>query len=201
MLFDNFTKGMKKLLYSLLLITLALPAAAQEPVKDEKPDFRAEQVIDGKRFKVYNNWLSGGAGVGYNSKVPQLQFVGQVDFNFHIKGNYFQLGLILAGDEFGDYNNSIFHAGYGKRKETRYYNLSAFGGLSFTKGFNKYGSVYDVNNPYKEPGLYFNAQAIKKVSYDVGIGLGFVADVNMKRSLAGVTAIVYFSGAYKGKKK
>ena len=194
---------MKRIFYTLLLCSVGGELLAQEPGQDEKaaPDLKAEIVINKKRFKVYNNWLSGGGGAGYNTRVPQLQFIGQLDFNFHIQANYFQLGLALAGDEFGDYNNSVFHAGYGRRRETTKYNLSAFGGLSYTKGFVKRGNVYDVNNPYKEPGLYINAQAIKKISYDVGIGLGLIADVNQKRTLAGISAIVYFSGAYKGKKQ
>jgi hypothetical protein len=190
---------MKKLLVLLIALCSLSPAIAQE--KKDAPDLKQEVVIGGKRFKVYNNWLSGGGGAGYNTQVPQLQFIGDVNFNFHIKGNYFQTGLILSGDAFGNYNNTVYHAGYGKRKENEKYNFAAFGGISYTRGYRKIDrETYNIDKPYKVPGLYIDAQAIRKVSYDVGIGIALTADVNSVRTLAGVVGTLYFSGAYKGKK-
>jgi hypothetical protein len=192
---------MKRSLFLLAALLSFSFALAQEKIEKPKPDLDAEVVVNKKRFKVYNNWLSGYGGAGYNTVIPQLQFIGGLDFNFHIKEHYLQLGAALAGDDFGNYNNTIFHAGYGKRKENEKLNLSAFGGLSYTKGYRKKGGVYDITNPYEEPGLYINAQAVKKITYDVGIGLGLFADINQVRTLAGVVGVVYFSGAYRGKKQ
>jgi hypothetical protein len=189
---------MKKLLLLFFAAAIAFPALAQK--KKDLPDLKQEVVINKKRFKVYNNWLSGGGGAGYNTQIPQLQFIGQLDYNFHLKHNYFQLGLVLSGDEFGSYNNYNFHGGYGKRIENAKINFSVFGGLSYTQGYYKEGKTYK-DDPYKEAGLYLNTQLIKKITYDVGLGIGAIADYNGKRFLGGLTAVVYFSGAYKGKKE
>ena len=189
---------MKRLLLLLFAAIMAFPALAQE--KQPAPDLDKEIVINKKRFKVYNNWLSGGGGAGYNTQIPQLQFIGQLDYNFHIKQNYFQLGVVLAGDEFGSYNNYNFHGGYGKRIENAKINFSVFGGLSYTQGYMKLNKEAYAEEPYKEPGLYLNAQLIKKITYDVGLGIGALVDYNSKRLLGGLTGVIYFSGAYKGKK-
>lgn len=176
----------------------AVHAFAQE--QKPAPDLKAEVIVDGKRFKVYNNWLSGGGGAGYNTQIPQMQFVGMLDYNFHLKEKYFQLGVMLAGDDFGNYNNSIMHAGYGKRMENEKFNFSAFGGLSYSKGYRKHSdNSYVPYESYKGAGLYLNAQAIKKITYDVGLGIGVTADVSKERTIAGITGVIYFSGAYKGK--
>lgn len=189
---------MKKVFLLVFAASFAFPAIGQE--KKELPDLDQEIVINKKRFKVYNNWLSGGGGAAYSTQIPQMQFLGQLDYNFHLKQNYFQLGLALAGDEFGSYNNYNFHAGYGKRIENARINFSVFGGLSYTQGYLKEGKTYR-SEPYKEPGLYINSQLIKKITYDVGIGVGAFADYNSKRLLGGLTGVIYFSGAYKGRKE
>lgn len=190
---------MKKLL---ILLFAALSAQAYAQDTKPQPDLKAEVVVNNKRFKVYNNWLSGGGGMGYNTQIPQPQFVGGIDFNFHLKYNYFQIGAVLAGDDFGNYNNSLLHAGYGKRIENEKFNISAFAGISYGRGYRKVAKdLYDLENPYTHPGVYLNAQLIKKITYDVGLGLGVMADVNKTRTLAGVMGVLYFSGAYKGKKR
>jgi hypothetical protein len=52
---------------------------------------------------------------------------------------------------------------------------------------------------FKEPGIYIEGQVIKKLTYDVGIGLSVFADYNQQQGIAGGRLIIYFSGAYQGK--
>ena len=52
-------------------------------------DRKKEIAFDGKRYRVYNNWLSVGAGANYNTKWPKDERNIGVDFSFHLKKNYF----------------------------------------------------------------------------------------------------------------
>lgn len=174
----------------------------KSPVKIKKKylaPLDSEFVINNKRLKYYNNWLNVGAGGQQNLsyKYP-LGFIGGLDYNFHIKHHYFQLGLNITGEKFGFYNNYQFHGGYGKRFEDRDIHFAGFAGLSYSSGYGKVDSVY--TRKYGQPGVYLQVEIVKKVTYDVGIGAQFFADVNQEQSIIGLKAILYFSGAYKGKK-
>ena len=167
--------------------------------QDGENEFKKIIIIDGKRYKPYNNWLSLSAGAALNTGNPNLQFVGGLDYNFHIKGNYFQLGLFLSGDDFGNYNNyNLAHLCYGKRKEDEKKNFSYFGGLSYSTGYEREGGGYKAT-PYQQLGLYASTEYIKKLTYDVGLGGSFFVDVNLIQTIIGLRANVFFSGAYKGK--
>lgn len=173
-----------------------------DPVKIRKKHLApldSEFVINNKKFKYYNNWLSVGAGGQQNLsyKLP-LGFIGGLDYNFHIKHHYFQLGLNITGEKFGFYNNYQFHGGYGKRYEDKDIHFAGFAGLSYSSGYGKVDSIY--TRKYGQPGGYVQIEIVKKVTYDVGIGAQFFADFNQEQSIVGLKAILYFSGAYKGKK-
>lgn len=156
-------------------------------------------VINNKKFRHYNNWVTAGAGVQQNltRKYP-LGFTGGVDFNFHIKHHYFQLGTNISGEKFGFYNNYQFHGGYGKRYEDKDIHFSGFAGVSYSTGYGLVDSIY--SRPYSQPGIYLQVDIIKKVTYDVGVGASLYADWNAEQAMAGIRFIVYFSGAYNGKK-
>jgi len=156
-------------------------------------------VYKNKKIKYYNNWITGGAGIqqNLNYKLP-LGFAGGLDFNFHVKQHYFQLGTVITGEKFGFYNNFQLHAGYGKRHEDASYHFAGFVGISYSMGYSKVDSIY--SNPYSKPGIYIQGEVIKKITYDVGIGVTLFADFNQEQSIIGARAILYFSGAYKGKK-
>ncbi|MDQ3047702.1 MAG: hypothetical protein M3R27_09160, partial [Bacteroidota bacterium] len=53
---------------------------------------------------------------------------------------------------------------------------------------------------FNKPGIYLQAEAVKKITYDVGIGASIFADWNQEQSIIGAKIILYFSGAYRGKK-
>lgn len=164
------------------------------------PPFDSTFVINNKIFKYYNNWLTAGGGFQQNLTYKyKLGFAGGLDFNFHIKQHYLQLGTIITGERFGFYNNYQFHLGYGKRFEDKDFHTAGFIGPSYSTGYGKVGdSVY--TRPYKQFGLYAQVELIKKITYDVGAGVSIFGDYNSEQSLVGLKFLLYFSGAYKGKK-
>ena len=93
---------------------------------------KKEIVYDGKRYRVYNSWLSFGAGANYNTRWPKDEKNSAVDFSFHIKQHYLRAGGFLSGREYTAANNYSFHLCYGLRKEDNRYNLSAFIGPSLS---------------------------------------------------------------------
>ena len=188
-----------KLLLLLLLLLTTLFSFSQSK-KDSLYDPKAEIVHNGNRYKVYNNWFTGGAGYALDLTKSREEFCLGIDYFFHLKWNYFQLGFLLAGREFGNYDNNNFHAGYVIRKETPQYNLCAFGGVSYATGYHFDKGQLDFNDPYDEPGAYLGAQAIYKLKYDIGIGITGMINYNKYNWFAGGRLDIYFSGAFKGKK-
>jgi len=160
-------------------------------------------VINNKKFQYYNNWLTGGGGEQQNLTYKRdLGFAGGIDFNFHIKHNYFQAGTLISGLHFGSYTNYQLHAGYGKRFEDKDFHFAAFIGVSYSSGtqITQIDSTKYLRKHYSQPGLYVQGEVVKKIAYDVGIGACLFADWNQEQSMIGLRFILYFSGAYVGKK-
>lgn len=160
-------------------------------------------VLNNKKLKYYNSWLTGGAGIQKNLTYKQKNgFAGGVDFNFHIKYYYFQLGATITGERFGYYNNYQFHLGYGKRFEDKDFHIAGFAGISYSSGYHarQLDSIRVETRSYAKPGLYLQAEIVKKLTYDVGAGISLFADWNQEQAIIGSRFILYFSGAYKGKK-
>lgn len=166
-----------------------------------RENFKREIVIDYKRFRVYNNWVSGGGGIALNTANPYAQLVVAVNYNFHITRHYFRLGTMVSGDNFGMWNNVQGHAAWiPYRKETTKYNLAMMAGPSYCTGY-KYirpPHIYDELHPYTEWGGYAEIQYIRKIFYDVGVGGAFFVNVNAKNTIIGIRADIYLSGAFKG---
>ena len=161
---------------------------------------KKEIIYDGKRYRVYNNWLSIGAGANYNSKWPKDEKNIGADFTFHIKQNNFRIGGFWSGNDFTASNNYSFHLCYGLRKEQEKYNLSAFIGAS-TSYFRRPlsdSTNYDLLTVYNMVGAYAVIEAVYKIKYDVGIGGQIFCDYNQAQMVYGVRLIAYFSSAYRG---
>jgi hypothetical protein len=157
-------------------------------------------ILGDKKLKYYNNWLTLGAGLQQNLTYKRSYgFSGGMDFQFHLKQHYFQLGTVITGERFGFYDNYQFHLGYGKRFEDNSIHAAAFAGISYSSGYAKVDSSGHYERAYKEPGIYIEGQVIKKITYDVGIGISVFGDFNQEQSIAGARLVLYFSGAYKGK--
>ncbi len=156
-------------------------------------------ILKNKKLNYYNNWLTVGGGFNQNLTYRRkIGFAGGLDFNFHLKQHYFQLGTMITGERFGFYDNYEFHLGYGKRFEDKDIHFAGFIGVSYSTGYTKNDSVY--TNPFNEPGIYVQLEGIKKVTYDVGAGFALFVDGNQEQAIFGAKFIVYFSGAYRGKK-
>jgi hypothetical protein len=165
-------------------------------------DRKKEIAFDGKRYRVYNNWLSVAAGVNYNTKWPKDEKNIGVDFSFHLKANYFRVGGFLSGTDFTAANNYSFHLGYGLRKEEEKFNLSAFIGpsLSYFRRPLSDSSTYNLGTVYNEIGGYAVIEAVYKIKYDLGIGGQIFCDYNQVQMIYGARIILYFSSAYRGVK-
>jgi hypothetical protein len=156
-------------------------------------------ILEGKKLKYYNSWLTAGGGIQQNLTYKRSYgFAGGVDFQFPIQRQYFQLGTVITGEKFGFYDNYQFHLGYGKRTEGKKLHAAGFVGISYSTGYAKVDSSGHYERSFKEPGLYLEGQVVKKLTYDVGAGASIFADVNQEQAIMGIRLIIYFSGAYKG---
>lgn len=161
-------------------------------------------VINNKKFQYYNNWFTVGGGGQQNLSYERaLGFASGLDFNFHLLKQYYQIGTLFTGTRYGSYNCFQFHAAYGKRFEDKDYHFAAFLGLSYSSGFQLeiIDSAKSIKRNFSKPGIYLQAEIVKKITYDVGIGASFFADWNKEQSMIGMRFILYFSGAYIGKNK
>jgi hypothetical protein len=165
---------------------------------------KEEIAYDGKRYRVYNNWLTFGAGAGYNTKWPKDQKNVAVDLSFHLKQYYFRAGAFMSGNDFTAANSYNFHLGVGVRKEETKYNLSAFVGPSYSyfkrplSDSTEFGLSSILNTVYNRLGAYACIEAIYKFKYDLGIGGQIYCDYNEVQMLYGVRLVAYFSGAFRG---
>ncbi|MCE9538563.1 MAG: hypothetical protein K8R85_05015, partial [Bacteroidetes bacterium] len=100
------------------------------------------------------------------------------------------------------YNNYQLHLGYGKRFEDKDFHFAAFLGVSYSTGnqVTLFDSTKYVKRTFNQPGLYIQGEIIKKITYDVGMGASLFIDWNQEQSMVGLRFILYFSGAYTGKK-
>jgi hypothetical protein len=164
-----------------------------------RENFKREIIIEGKRYRVYNNWVTFGAGAGYHSENPRTQFVLGMNFQFHIKKYYFNFGGLMSGDEFGVWNNYGAHMGFVPfRKENEQRNMAAMIGVNYTLGYDYVYAGHYSSQRWDRVGLYAEFQYTMKLQYAVGIGPTFFVDWNPKRVLAGIRLEGYLSGAYRG---
>jgi hypothetical protein len=161
---------------------------------------KKEIVYDGKRYRVYNSWLSVGAGASYNTKWPKDEKNLGADFTFHLKQYYFRFGGFMSGSDFTASNNYSFHLCYALRKEAEKFNLSIAAGPSssyFRRPLSD-SSDYNLGTVYNMVGGFAAIEAIYKIKYDVGLGGQIFCDYNQAQMVYGVRLVVYFSGAYRG---
>lgn len=164
---------------------------------------KEELIFDGKRYRKYNNYLTLGIGKAFSNVRTKDQNLIGVDFQFHIKRNYFQIGFFMSGNDLLANNNISGHLCYGLRRERARTNFAAYIGPSynyFVVAIKDTAGIYHplINNLL---GGYICLQGIYKFKYDVGIGLELFADINEKQQLFGGRIIIYFSGAFRGEKR
>ena len=192
------------ILFLLALVSLPEKSFAQDTAKTVvQENFKREIVINNKRFRIYNNWTEIGFGAAYHSANPRTQVILSYEFNFHIHQHYFGFGGMIGGDmqdRFSVRNNFQFRAVWiPLRKDNEVYHLALMGGISYSTGYKYlYGGLYDNIHPYHVYGGYAEAQLIKKIHYDEGIGGAFFINVNSANTIVGIRLDFFLSGAYKG---
>lgn len=192
---------MEKALSILFFVFLSLSIYAQPKGQFDR---KKEITYDGKRYKVFNNYLTIGGGTEYNSFLQNTNLNLGGDLNYHISNIYFQSGFFLAGNRFGNWNHAQLHTAIGKRFEMTKVNLAGYLG----------GSISSINRPIYDSvigeyrsnsihpfGLHATAQFTYKFKYDVGIGFALFADINKAQSVYGIRLELYFSSAFKGYRK
>jgi hypothetical protein len=163
---------------------------------------KKEIVLQNKRYRIYNNYLSAGVGKCYNSGWKEVDLCTSFDFNFHTTKQYFQIGGNLVGPALWNNNCIQLHAGWGYRIERCNYLLAAYGGISLADGYYLQTTNTDTFKiRMNSVGAYVALQCFYKLKFDYGIGLSTFVDVNAKQSLVGLKVELFFSGAYKGFKK
>jgi len=191
---------MNHLKFSLLFLLFSAALIAQP--KGEY-DRKKEMTYDGKRYRVFNNYVTVGGGSCYNNYIHTTNLNIGADFNFHIQQIYFQSGLFLAGPRFGSYNHMQLHTAFGKRFELKKFNMAGYLG----------GSYSFINRPYVDTsnaihsrtlnplGIHAAIQFTYKYKYDLGIGICLFSDINKYQSVYGIRLELYFSGAYLGDRR
>jgi len=167
-------------------------------------DRKKETTYDGKRYRVFNNYLTAGGGTCYNSYIQNTNLNIGIDFNYHIRQVYFQTGIFLAGPQFGNYSHLQLHTAVGKRFELNTFNMAGYLGPSMS--FINRPLIDSVNNQIRsrtlQPfGFHAAVQFTFKFKYDVGIGVSLYSDINKEQSVYGLRLELYFSGAFLGDKK
>lgn len=176
------------------------PAVPQTEKNAKLKYYRQEEILfEGKRYRLYNNYVTLGPVLAASSIRTSSQKGIGVDFNWHIRRQYFQTGFMMSGLNFGDNNHVSGHLTAGVRKERNFYNLAAFIGPCYSYGVE--GDITTGPKYYSSFGAYISAQYAVKLSYDVGIGIEAFSEVSYKQFLTGVKIIAFFSGAYRGPKR
>lgn len=189
----------------LVFFAPVLSGWSQQPASKEMPEYyrKEEILLYGKRYRIHNNYLSFGPGFISSTLRSTSQKGLGVDFNFHIRRQYFQVGALMSGETVGSNNHLQAHICYGYRKETKTSNLA------FYAGPNYYSGVVTQSDPllgiypsyYTGYGVYACAQGIYKLAFDIGIGGEVFAELSSRQNMFGFKLIAFFSGAYVGKKK
>ncbi|MCD6066060.1 MAG: hypothetical protein K0S33_886 [Bacteroidetes bacterium] len=185
--------------FYILILLLCVLCGISQP----KGEFSRKKEItyDGKRYSVFNNYLTIGAGTEYNTYTEGTQLNLGGDFNFHIQAIYFQTGIFLAGDRFGNWNHAQLHLAIGKRFEMKKFNMAGYlGGSAATINRPFFDSTYNEyrSRTLKPLGLHATVQFTYKFKYDVGIGVALFSDINKYQSVYGIRLELYFSSAFLG---
>ena len=196
---------MKKILFVIAHFMFLINIYGQSANHKKEYDDKEEIVYDGKRYRVWNNYLTGGTlpGASISSNIPTSQTCVGLDLNFHIKREYFQGGVLLSGNVFGDWNNTSMHLCWGKKIEKNKYLFAAYGGVDYSLFYPwEKDSIPArfVSPALSEVGAYVAVQNFWKIKYDVGLGGTLFCSYNTKQYLAGLRLEMFFSSSYRGEK-
>jgi hypothetical protein len=203
-------RNMNKKIWILLPLSffIAFSVFGQEAEKKkssgESPD---STIILGKGRIVYKNriyrqnasYLTMGYGAGYGFESKQVEQNMSLSYHQFIKKIGLQIGYHSSSDTkiwWRSYQkmNDLF-LGVGARAEGTRYNLSVFGGPSWSYG--SYWIVRDSSyHSFRNIGFHAEAQATYKIAYDIGVGLSVYTSLNRDYSVVGAEVHLFFSTAY-----
>jgi hypothetical protein len=189
-------------LFFLCLFLFSIVSFYSQPKGDF--DRKKEITYDGKRYRVFNNYLTAGGGTCYNSYIQNTNLNIGVDFNYHIRQVYFQSGIFLAGPQFGNYSHLQLHTAVGKRFELNKFNMAGYLGpsMSFINRPIIDTALNQIRSRILQPlGFHAAVQFTYKFKYDVGIGVSLFSDINKEQSVYGLRLELFFYGAFLGDKK
>ena len=193
----SYSQKIIKLL-SIALCFLAIGNVALAQEKQRKDELKMERNIYGNRFKVFNNYVNFGSGIGRPIESSKMLNPTAIEYNFHIKRSCFLLGYQRT-DASGFLNKpkqnrmNDVHLCYGFRRETKVLNIAYYGGIS-----RPWGIMNDTLS-FRTIGIYAEAQFVRKLFYDVGAGITIFGHYNSMMSLFGIRLDIFLSGAYQGK--
>ena len=161
-------------------------------------DTKEEITIKKDRFLKKTNWVTLGWGYGQKLNSSDYSFPGSLNFYFHVKQVYFNLGAMRSKlDVFtGSYTENFltdYHGTIGFRSETRKNSFSYFAGPSYVHG------LLDSVTTFKGIGAYAEIQFIQKIYYDIGIGSSIFVNYNRSFPILGIRLDFYFSNAFRGR--
>jgi hypothetical protein len=194
-------RKLKLLLFFCLAFTGLFAQEVPSPKKEKQDYFRKEEIIfDGKRYRIHNSYLSLGPGFLQSTLRTSTQRALGIDFQFPIRRSHFQLGVMMSGEGFSSNNNVQAHICYGLRRERTRTNLAAFAGPSYFTGVRS-DAASGLPVFYSGWGGYLCLQAVRKFTYDMGLGVELFGEISREQNVTGIKLIVFFSGSYRGPKK
>jgi hypothetical protein len=119
-----------------------------------------------------------------------------VAYNFKIKKSFFQVGYnrsempILWGKYTANHLNDL-HLAFCIRKENKLFNIA------YVMGIGKAWGLKD-NVGYNKIAAYAEAQLIRKVFYDIGIGINMFVNYNRQYPIGGLRLEFFMSSSYQG---
>lgn len=192
-------KTLMRRIYPYIMVILCFysingPAQTAAEKRDED---KKEANIRGNRFKLVSNYVSFGAGGARRFLEKAYDIPVAAAYNFRIKKMFFQAGYLRSSmpgfsEKLSDLFVNDLHFCVNLRRENKIVNISYVFGPSLAYG------LYN-NERFSHLGVYAEAQLIRKLFYDVGIGLCPFIAYNVRYPLGGIRLEIFLSGAYQGK--
>ena len=165
---------------------------------EKRDENKRERTINGDRFRLVNNYVNLGIGIGQKFTSPsKFSFPVAAGYNFKVKSIYLQTGFmrsempVIWGTYTENFINDL-HLGFCSRRENKKINISYIAGPSLAFGLRN-------NVRFSHLGFYAEAHIIRKLFYDVGIGFCPFFSYNVKYPIGGIRLEFFFSSSYQGR--
>jgi hypothetical protein len=182
----------------LIVLFIFAKNSFSQTATEKRDENQRERTINGDRFRVVNNYVNLGIGIGQKFTSPsKFSFPVAAGYNFRVKNIYLQTGFmrsempVIWGTYTDNFINDL-HLGICNRRENKKINISYIAGPSLAFGLRN-------NVRFSHLGFYAEAHIIRKLFYDVGIGFCPFFSYNVKYPIGGIRLEFFFSSSYQGK--